>query len=132
MKRLLLALALLSSAALAQSPGAVYEGFYLCGQGQSRLTLRVQQRQSSLAPDIVVFEFGPTALSPDQPDGSFTVSGMITETVLDLQPVSWIKQPPEYLMVGLQGASYDQGRTFQGTIVAPVPGCTMFSVTRTR
>jgi len=129
---LALLMLLVSSVALAQGPGAVYEGAYFCGQGQSRLVLRLQPRQSNLAPDMVIFEFGPTAANPNQPDGSFFVSGMLTETALNLQPVNWIKQPPGYEMVGLSGASTDQGRSFQGTIVAPLPGCSTFSVTRVR
>jgi hypothetical protein len=127
-----LLLMLLCGGALAQEPGAIYEGYYNCAQGRSSLILTAQPRPSSLSPDEAIFEFGPTPDNPNQPAGSFLVSGAINATAIDLKPVRWIKQPPGYAMVGLSGTSPDQGRTYSGTIVAAIPGCTTFLLARLR
>ena len=112
---------------------AVYEGHYRCTQGYTRLTLYLARRQRG-APDVVTFEFGPTTSYPDIPAGEYTLSGTLDPAGGDLvlEPRAWVNQPPGYSMVGLTGQSTDGGETFSGEIVAPVPGCTTFTVTRTR
>ena len=112
---------------------AVYEGHYVCPQGLTRLRLNLARRQPGV-PDVVSFEFGPTTGTPDIPTGEFRLSGTLDpdggELVLD--PLAWVDQPPGYEMVGLSGRSMDGGVTFTGEVVSPHPGCTTFSVKRTR
>ena len=48
---------------------------------------------------------------------------------LDLQPLSWLSQPPRYVMVGLSGTSSDGGNTFDGKVLNGF-GCTTFSISR--
>jgi hypothetical protein len=127
-----LLLVLLCGGARAQEPGAIYEGYYNCAQGRSSLILTMQPRPSGLSSDEATFEFGPLQDNPNQPAGSFLVSGAINATVIDLKPVRWIKQPPGYGMVGLSGTSPDQGRTYRGTIVSPAPGCSTFLLAKLR
>ena len=85
-------------------------------------------------PDSVTFEFGPTTSYPDIPSGAFTLFGTLDPagSLLALQPQAWTRQPEGYAMVGLSGQSSDGGETFTGEVLAAMPGCTSFSVTRTR
>lgn len=123
---------LLCGGALAQEPGAIYEGYYVCAQGRPSLIVTVQPRPAGRSSDEAIVEFGLPADNPSQSVGSFLVSGAINATGIDLKPVRWIKQPPGSGMIGLSGTSPDQGRTYSGTIVSPPPGCTTFLLAKLR
>ena len=128
-----LLLMLLCGHALAQEPAAIYEGYYTCAQGRPSLIVTVQPRPPGRSSDEAIVEFGLlTADNPSQSAGYFVVSGTISGSAIDLKPVRWIKQPPGAGMVGLSGKSPDQGRTYNGTLVSPAPGCSTFLLAKLR
>jgi hypothetical protein len=127
-----LLLMLLCGGALAQEPSAIYEGYYNCPQGRASLIVSVQLRTRSQTSEEAIVEFGPSSDNPNQPAGSFLASGPISDKVIELKPVRWIKQPPGHGMIGLSGASPDQGRTYSGKLVSPAPGCSTFLLAKLR
>lgn len=111
---------------------AEYQGYYACIQGLTALSLQFvgpinDSRQTA------IFKFGPTLHNQGVPVGAFIVRGTLylQSGELDLRPVSWLSQPPGFVMVGLSGRSNDGGHTFEGDVLSGL-NCTKFSIHRTR
>lgn len=97
-------------------------GSYLCAQGRTALVLRVRDvRGSALR---VEFDFLHAA---SRAAGRYTLTGLCTtDGRVRLDPEAWIVRPPNYIMVGMDGAV--SGETFRGVITHP--SCGDFTVTR--
>ena len=82
------------------SAGDVYEGAYLCSQGETHLTLRIRAIQDEQVEGS--FEFAHDASGAH---GVFTVVGTFRPATkrLELLPVKWVERPADYFMVGLAG-----------------------------
>ncbi len=109
-----------------------WEGTYVCGQGVTGLTLRVIHSGSDGV--AAVFDFHPVAQNPNVPSGEFTMTGEIDarRQRLTLHSGQWIDQPPNYVMVDLDGSaavSTTGTAVLTGAVVGP--GCGTFSLTRT-
>jgi clan AA aspartic protease (TIGR02281 family) len=115
--------------ALKNGIASQYDGHYSCAQGMTSLTIQL------LKPEIgsqasAIFKFGPSPANPSVPFGAFLLRGTVNPNGgrLELQPLSWLSQPPGYVMVGLSGISSDRGRSFEGMVYGV--GCTAFSINR--
>jgi clan AA aspartic protease (TIGR02281 family) len=107
-----------------------YNGHYFCSQGMTSLTIRFLKPESG-SQAVSIFEFGPSSANQSIPSGAFLLGGTVnlSSGKLDLHPLSWISQPPGYVMVGLSGTSNDGGITFEGTVQGGT-GCAAFSISR--
>jgi predicted aspartyl protease len=108
---------------------SVYEGRYSCAQGTTSLTIQFLRPEAG-SQAVAIFKFGPTPTNPSIPFGAFLLRGTanLSGGRLDLQPLSWLSQPPGYVMAGLSGTSSDGGSTFEGMVHGA--GCTGFSISR--
>jgi clan AA aspartic protease (TIGR02281 family) len=107
-----------------------YQGQYFCLQGTTSLTIQMLKPEAG-SEAAAIFRFGPSSANPSVPYGAFLLRGImdLRGGRLDLRPLSWLSQPPGYVMVGLSGTSSDGGSTFDGTVYGGV-GCTAFSLSR--
>ena len=74
--------------------------------------------------------FGPSQLNPSVHNGSFSMAGHVdlSRGTMTLRPIEWLQGPEPYVMVGLEGASSDGGKSFYGRVVGD--GCDSFSMLR--
>jgi clan AA aspartic protease (TIGR02281 family) len=108
---------------------ALFRGSYVCAQGLTALVLRILT-PSTASETRAQFSFGPSQLNPLVPDGSFSMVGHVdlSRGTMTLRPVEWIQRPEPYVMVSLEGASSDGGKSFYGRVVGE--GCDSFSMLR--
>ena len=103
-----------------------WTGRYVCGQGETGLSL-------VLGVDGVhgVFYFYPVPGNPRVPHGCFDVSHGYepgTRTVL-VTPGSWRMRPRGFVSGGIQGTLSADGRSISGRIIGP-PGCGRVNMVR--
>ena len=93
-----------------------YRGNYICAQGVTGLSIRIVDKTSPQK--RAVFSFGSTASAPNLPAGSFMMQGRVDLDggSLNLDSVSWLVQPPGWVMVSLVGTSTDHGESFRGKV----------------
>lgn len=106
----------------------IWRGQYVCAQGVTALTLTIRLEQ----PDklTATFSFHAHPDNPGVPAGEYRMAGELGSTAghLTLNARSWIKQPRNYVTVGLDG-DYDPGTgRYHGTVDGP--GCGTFYVQR--
>lgn len=107
-----------------------YQGAYFCGRQIARLSVQVFPA-SGEAGRRALFEFGPQATSPDVPHGAFVVQGSYDPATgtMQMHPVKWLLQPPQYNWFGVVGKTADDAVTFRGQITDNL-GCTTFTLKR--
>lgn len=110
-------------------PRSVWRGTYICTQGLTAVTLRLEIRPNGEA--LAIYEFGPLAQNPSVPEGSFEMTGTVTPQGPnsfsgDLQPGAWLKHPANYVAVGLTLEA--TGNEMAGSIASP--NCRDFRVRR--
>jgi clan AA aspartic protease (TIGR02281 family) len=114
-----------------ESRGSIvlFRGSYICAQGLTALVLRIFI-PSTASETRAQFSFGPSQLKPSVPNGSFSMVGHVdlSRGTMTLRPIEWIQRPEPYVMVGLEGASSDGGKTFYGRVLGE--GCDSFSMIR--
>jgi hypothetical protein len=106
-----------------------YAGSYTCPQGQTNVDLKVFSNPNNPGVQYAIFSFGPPGTDLDNhPNGSYLMNGTfnLSPGTLELQPVSWIKEPLFFTMVGMSGSSEDGGTIFSGTINSR--GCGNFQI----
>jgi hypothetical protein len=93
--------------------GTRWRGHYFCAQGKTDLDLRVTAVNGETIHAVFDFTHAPTAVH-----GSYTLQGRRKpgDRRIELQPDHWVEQPPEYVMVGLEGLLSADGRSFSGRI----------------
>jgi hypothetical protein len=102
--------------------GDTWVGTYVCGQGQTDLSLQVDSVRGSRVDAVFQFSHAPSGAA-----GAYRMSGTLEPNgSLRLVPGPWIEQPPGYVTVGMSGVV--QGDTYRGRIDNPT--CTTFSVHR--
>lgn len=107
----------------------LWEGTYTCAQGDSKLDLAIAPSTTEDGALDAVFEFGPTEGNPDQPEGSFLMTGYFTSGTLALNGYQWIEQPTGYVFVDLVASVEGElPDTIEGEITTD--GCTSFTVSR--
>jgi hypothetical protein len=97
----------------------VWEGSYLCAQGETALRLTLDTEPDGQT--VGSFDFGPHPGNPNIPSGSYRVRGKVTMRDtgafdLVLVPDHWIVQPNNYMMVGLTATSDRERRNVTGRI----------------
>src|SRR5512140_500761 len=107
-----------SPAAEARARTVTWQGFYVCAQGRTALTLTVTGDPAALDG---TFEFGPLPENPTVPHGKYAMRGTAVrldagEYKVALQPARWIEQPPGYVMVGLEATSSREHDALVGRI----------------
>jgi hypothetical protein len=79
-----------------------WRGSYVCGQGETALTLRLRGYPDGRLEGT--FEFGEHPDNPGVPSGSYRVHGRMSPGfVVTLQAGEWIVRPPDYVTVPLVG-----------------------------
>lgn len=105
----------------------VWEGRYICGQGPTGLTLKIEGSDPSRL--TARFKFYPVPENPRVPSGELEMSGGFDPQVKSFQfrPGRWIRHPIGYATVGLSGRLDASGRL---TGRLPVSGCQTFKLLR--
>jgi hypothetical protein len=106
----------------------LWRGSYVCHQGVTGIYLTVQRASDD---DVTaVFKFFAVPENPGVPDGEYDMTGWPgpQDNHLQLYSHKWIKAPPGYVMVGLDG-DYDEATgEYSGRVRGP--GCTRFILRR--
>ncbi len=109
---------------------SVWRGSYTCRQGVSALELTIDLTSHGEA--NAIFQFGPHRANPNVPSGSYRMLGTVHEVGSNLQvrlrPESWIEQPENYVMVGINADSDRTRRRLTGWITDE--GCSGVEVRR--
>jgi hypothetical protein len=106
---------------------AVFDGFYMCAQGKTALTLTlrydadIDARTRGL---VGTFEFGPLPENPGVPHGNYTLRGTAGRTdagtyEITMTPDGWLEHPDHYYMVGLRAILDDERDSLRGAITDP-------------
>lgn len=113
--------------------GQVWRGTYTCGQGQTSLTFRIQTVSARAADTELgkahrveaVFDFDFNNRSAA---GAFYMSGKFypDSGVATFDPGPWIRQPPGYSAVGMDGEVSADGTEFAGKVL--LAGCRGFQL----
>lgn len=120
-------IALGSQAATAdESIQGVWKGQYVCGQGVTGLTLKIDGADPSRL--TARFEFCPLPENPSVPSGEFEMAWEYDPSTkeLELLPGKWISRPYGYTAVGLTGTLDYATRTLAGSVSS---GCETFTLT---
>ena len=114
--------------ALAQDPAGTWRGDYICGQGNTALALTIETRKDGGLSALFHFEAAPD--NPGVPTGCFEMQGRFTPATgeVTLGALRWLRRPPNYVMVGLDGHLSADGIEIQGLVQGP--GCSFFRVAR--
>lgn len=108
--------------------GQIWQGWYDCGEGKTKLKLTITEASSSNASSSkrqsvsAIYDF--TTLKGV--NGAFNTIGRFrsgTQKAI-FMPKSWIKKPPGYAKVKFQGVISDDGKEFSGKII--YRGCKNF------
>lgn len=108
---------------LAKLLGGDWKGSYICGQGETGLTLSMEGDDTGLL--SAVFSFYP--LSGTAPSGVFKMAGVFDEELkIKLEPEKWISRPDGYYMIDLNGVVDSKNNSMVGWINAR--GCSTFKL----
>jgi hypothetical protein len=101
---------------LAHKLAGRWKGTYACGETTLSLVLSFSETDNGQLEGE--YHFGPTDKSPDVPTGSYTIFGEYDANSgeITLNPLEWIRQPPNYVMVGLSGTIDATRSTMTGQI----------------
>lgn len=106
----------------------VWRGTYVCAQGVTGLFLTVKRLEAG---DVAaVFKFFAVPENPGVPSGEFDMAGTpgVEANHLDLFPRQWIRRPPNFVMVGLDGDYDEVTGGYSGEVRGP--GCSRFMLRR--
>lgn len=99
--------------------GTTYRGHYLCSQGDTAMTLQIEEvlRNGQVRG---VFGFHHEASGAQ---GSFTVEGSLSSRgEIVFEPVEWITRPPRYVAVPFRLFFSEDGRQAKGGVLHPSCG----------
>ena len=110
----------------------VWTGRYACAQGTTALTLSIDREPNGAS--RARFDFGATAENPTVPFGTYEMTGRLVETdagalTVTLTPYAWVRQPPDYVMVGIDATIDAAHERLEGTISGGA-GCSWIKVRR--
>jgi hypothetical protein len=105
-----------------------WRGTYVCGQGETALTLTVSDAGGGKLK--ARFDFGPLPENPLVPVGAFLMDGRLDARTgrIALRAGKWIDQPANYFTVDLDGYVEASGDHITG--VVPAAGCSVFDLKR--
>lgn len=103
-----------------------WRGTYTCNQGVTGIFLSIKASGDDVT---AVVTFFAVPENPDVPHGEFEMAGQPgAANHLALFPMRWIKAPPGYMMVGLEGAYDEAASEYSGRIYGV--GCSRFTLHR--
>lgn len=107
-----------------------WDGNYLCGQGDTALTLTL----GPAGPKGEVsglFHFNALKKNPGVPEGCFTMTGTYDRQSREVKLTAgrWLLWPWGYVSVNLEGRVGPDGRRLGGRVIGPF--CTSFALRRT-
>lgn len=106
-----------------------WQGTYLCGQGLTRLDLRITSPGGRTLEAVFAFSAHPD--NPTVPNGSFSMVGSFEDGRMILRADRWINRPPGYLTVDLTAVvTGDRPAVLSGSVVSTAAACTQFVVGR--
>ncbi len=109
-------------------PYGVWQGTYLCNQGETLLRLTVLPTPGVAGELLAYFYFTPRPDADDRSAGCFTMHGRIDSAgAYSLTQAGWIRRPFGYVMVDLEGRIDADGRY---TGIVSGPGCGSFDLRR--
>jgi hypothetical protein len=108
----------------------VWQGAYVCGQGETQLRLTIMPQNADTSARNASFYFTPKPGARDRSAGCFTMRQAPDgpEGHAIFRQVKWIKAPPFYIMVDLDGTFDPASLTYWGVVLGP--GCGTFKLTR--
>jgi len=105
----------------------LWVGEYLCMQEATGVTLTISSKQDDSLEAI--FSFYPTKANPKAKEGEFSMKGDIdSRGLFSLTPVSWVKRPPRFSMVRVDGQLNDEENSISGKII--YSGCSTISLSK--
>ena len=120
--------ALLPAAALgaALPPTGLYQGHYICAQGETGLALSIAATGATRV--TARFYFHAIRANPSVPQGCFAMAGRYDPATrhLTLAPEGWVVRPYGFVQVGLSGTVSADTTRIAGLVIGP--GCTSFSL----
>jgi hypothetical protein len=117
----------IATPALAQGElRGTWRGGYVCGQGHTALALTIEPRKDGTL--SALFHFEAASDNPGVPTGCFEMQGRFDAATgrLALAQRRWLRRPPNYLMVDLEGQL--SGDRLHGFVLGP--SCTTFELER--
>lgn len=108
--------------------GGTWHGSYVCTQGTTGLSLRVEGADPAAL--TATFGFYPLPENPSVPRGSFTMAGSVRGGQIYLDGHEWVSRPTGYQMVNLTGTPRAGTPDRIEGDVRDVAGCTGFSIQR--
>jgi hypothetical protein len=106
----------------------VWQGRYVCPQGETLLRLTILPGNRSDTLRRAMFYFTPRPEADDRSSGCFSMREMVMPPdIVYFRQDAWIRQPPGYVMVDLSGHMDAEGG-FSGRVVWP--GCDDFSLNK--
>jgi hypothetical protein len=116
----------LSPVAAGERPTGVWQGHYMCPQGETLLRLTILAGNKPDSPRRALFYFTPRPDADDRSSGCFSMQeSLLLPEIIYFRQDSWIRQPPDYVMVDLSGRMDAEGG-YSGRVVWP--GCDGFSL----
>jgi hypothetical protein len=103
----------------------VWQGRYTCAQGVTSLRLTVDGNCNGVSCSFsALFEFGPLPENPGVAQGAYRMAGeghanAQGELEMSLQPTQWVRQPANYVMVGLVATADAQQALLNGRMDSP-------------
>jgi hypothetical protein len=125
----LLAALLVAAPAMAQEElRGTWRGEYVCAQGNTAVALTIEPHMDGSLSALFHFEAAPD--NPDVPTGCYEMRGAFTPATgaVALAPLRWLRRPPNYVMVGLDGQLSPDGGRIEGQVQGP--GCSLFRLQR--
>ncbi len=93
--------------------GALYEGHYLCSQGETGMALRVDEVRGQRVAGVFSFFHEPTNVR-----GSFVIQGELSPRgEIVFQPREWIEHPENYVAVPFRLSLTDDGQGLSGSVM---------------
>lgn len=126
-----LMVALMPSAWADGAGSGTWEGSYVCGQGDTALTLILRPGRNRGALDGL-FHFHASAGNPGVPEGCFTMRGSADgqSRQVKLSAGAWLLQPFGYVTVDLAGRLDSGGDRLSGQVIGPL--CQGFELRRVK
>ncbi|HEX7389646.1 MAG TPA: hypothetical protein VF286_06015 [Acidiphilium sp.] len=116
------------AAAALLPPIGLWQGRYICSQGQTAVALRITAESPTRV--NAIFYFHALAANPHVPQGCFMMQGRYDPASrrITLTPTRWLAQPPFYVWVALSGTVGPGGGAITGNITGPA--CSSFALVR--
>ena len=95
------------------TPGSLFEGHYLCAQGDTGMALRVDEVRGRRVGGVFSFFHEPTKAR-----GSFVIEGELAPNgEIVFHPRQWVEHPPNYVAVPFRLQVSDDGLGLRGGVM---------------